>query len=410
MDQHYDEINLIDLFIVVLRRKWIVTAITCSTIVLAVFYANTLPNMYTATTRVLPPPSSNSGASALLFEGGGSNLLGALFGGPSATDTYVGILKSRTVMDRIIESFKLKELYGLSDMESTRSVLAMRTEVESSKNQIIRVSVEDHDPLRAAGMANMYVEELDRVNRALNVTSGHLKRVFLEGRLQKVERDLSESEVELREFQEKFKLVALGEQARVTIEGAARIKGEIVMAQTELEVLKKFGTEKNIEAIRLKSRIAELNNQLSKIELGYSNGIHAGIQNAAVEESNFYIPFNELPNLSLKYTILQREARIQEELFKMLTSQYELAKIEEAKDFNMIQVLDRASPPDRRSSPRPKLIVILFSAAGLLAGVMIAFLFEYFAKLRIEDRERYNRLIGSFGTFGRKEYRATRDL
>ena len=146
------------------------------------------------------------------------------------------------------------------------------------------------------------------------------------------------------------------------------------------------------EAIRLKSKITELNHQLSKIEMGIQGQGSVEIHKATGDDSNFYIPFNELPDLTLRFAVLKRGAMIHEELFKMLTTQYELAKLEEAKDFRMIQVLDRAVAPDRPSGPKRRLIVILSTGAGLFMAVLLAFWLEFLERLRIDDRKRYRQL------------------
>jgi len=241
-------------------------------------------------------------------------------------------------------------------------------------------------------MANAYVNELDRMNRIVNITEGHRKRVFLEKRLREVRKDLSNAETALKEFQETYKLVAIEEQARVAIEGAAKIKGELIAAQTELEVLKQFGTNKQKEAIMLKAKIAELNNQLAKIETGNPGKDILKIHREGKEESNFYIPFNELPALGMQLVRLMREAKLQEKVFELVTSQHELAKIEEAKDVNTIQILDSAVPPDKKSSPKRSLIVILSTILFFFFAVFLAFILEYLDRLKREDEDRYRQI------------------
>jgi capsule polysaccharide export protein KpsE/RkpR len=229
----------------------------------------------------------------------------------------------------------------------------------------------------------------------VNITEGQRKRIFLEKRLKETKDDLSRAEIALKEFQEKYGLVSIEEQAKVAIEGAAKIKGEIIVAQTELEVLKQFGTERQNEAVMLKSKIAELENQLKKIESS-NPGIPLLKEHKMMEgESNFYIPFNELPALGMQLARLMREAKIQEKVFELVTSQYEMAQIEEAKDVNTIQVLDQAVPPDKKSSPKRALIVILSAVVAFFLSIFLAFFVEYIQRLKIEDKERYQQLVKS---------------
>jgi len=397
-DYMEDEINLIDYFLVLLKHKRMIFCIVALAIILSVVVSLLLPKMYTATARVLPPKEPDSGLSTLLTQSGGplSGLAGSFMQGKTTSDLYVGMLKSRTVADVLIKEFNLKELYKKKYLEDVYKHLAKRINIKvSRKDQIISVSVEDKDPKRAADMANTYLDALDRINRTVNITEGQRKRIFLEKRLKEAKNDLSRAEIELKEFQEKYKLVSIEEQAKVAIEGAAKIKGEIIVAQTELEVLKKFGTERQNEAVMLKSKITELQNQLAKIESG-NPGINVLKENGMVEgESNFYIPFNELPALGMQLGRLIREAKIQEKVLELVTSQYEMAQIEEAKDVNTIQILDRAVPPDKKSSPKRSLIVILSTVVALFLSIFLAFFVEYFQRLKIEDKERYQQLVNS---------------
>jgi uncharacterized protein involved in exopolysaccharide biosynthesis len=252
--------------------------------------------------------------------------------------------------------------------------------------------VEDRNPQRAADMANFYVEMLDKINRTVNITEGQRKRIFLENRLIKVKEDLVKAETTLKEFQEKFKLVAIEEQARVAIEGAAKIKGEIVAAQTELEVLKQFGTEMQNEAVMLKTKIAELKNQLKKIETGLPKDSVFEKANPNKNNSTMFIPFDELPALGMQLLRLMREAKIQEKVFELMTTQYELAKIEEAKDVNTIQILDKAVAPDKKSSPKRTLIVVLSTFMAFFMAVFLAFVLEFIERIQTEDPERYQQL------------------
>ncbi len=382
-----DEINLLDLLLVLLKRKWLIFWITLIAIVFSVCYSLYLPEKFTATARILPPQQQKSGISSFLSQAGGafgglaSGLLG---GGQSSSDVYVGIMKSRSVADVLINKFDLKKLWEAEYISPVYNKLSEITKINVSKDTgIISVSVEEEDPKRAAAMANIYVEALDQINRTVLVTEGQRKRVFLEERLEKAKKDLINAETGLQAFQEKYNLVSINEQAKASIEGAATLKGEIIAAQTEFEVLKKFGTEKQNEAIMLKSKIEELRKQLAKIESG----------NPEKNADNFYIPFKELPDLGMRLARLMREAKIQEQVFELLTSQYEMAKIEEAKDMNTIQVLDKAVPPDTRSAPKKKMIVILSTVVGFFTAIFLAFIKEFVFKVKTQDPDRYNELV-----------------
>ena len=381
-----DEINLLNLFLVLLKRRKMIIMVTLFAIVLSIAYSLLKPDIYTATARILPPQESDTGLPGSLSQTGGifGGLAGSLMGGGSAADVYVGILQSRSVADRLVKKFNLKELYQQQFLDATREKLAARTNINiSSETYLLTISVEDEDPQRAAHMANTYVDALDQINRTINITEGHRKSEFLEKRLKAVRSDLLMAESNLKAFQEKNKLVAIDAQARVAIEGAAKLNGEIIAAQTELKVLKQFGTERQNEAVMLKAKIAELEHQLARIETG----------NPTEEKDSVYISFKALPALGMELTRLMREAKLQEEVFKLITTQYELAEIEEAKDVNTIQVLDTAIPPDTKSGPNRILIVLLSALGSFLVAIFLAFFCEFLDRLKADDTGRYQQLI-----------------
>jgi uncharacterized protein involved in exopolysaccharide biosynthesis len=379
---------LVDYFLVLLKRKAVILLFVFASAAGSGLYAFLLPDVYTAKVRILTTPVDTS-ATGLRHQMERDLVFGPI-GGPLPTDLYKGILESRTLTDRLIDRFSLQGHYGEQFRDTTRKRLHKSTRIETENGPLITVSVEDEDPRTAAHLANGYAEELDRINRSVNITEGHLKRMFLEKRLQRVKDELLDAEGRLKGFQERHGLVALEEQARETIEGAARIKGEIVAAQTELEVFKKFGTARNKEAIQLESRIAELTSQLLQIETGMNGATPSHMRDPDGKTGgNFYIPFSALPSLGVQLARLTREAKIQEEVFKLIVSQYELAKIEEAKDINTIQILDSAVAPERKSGPGRFLIVALAAAAGLFLGMAAAFSWEFMARLKDEDPERY---------------------
>jgi tyrosine-protein kinase Etk/Wzc len=397
-----DEIKLTDLLLVLLKRKKVILLFVSAAIVVSVVKSLLLPFGYTATARILPPSESSSTLSPLSQITGVFGIWPGRFGRTTA-DTCVGILQSDAVADILIDRFDLKDYFKRkykSDLYNTLRGIA-KFDVDR-KTQIISISVEDKDPKRAADMANAYVDALDQINQKVNATEGHRKRVFLESRLKKVVQDLSKAETDLKTFQEKNNLVAIGDQARVAIEGAAKIKGEIIASQTELEILKQFGTERQNEAIMLKSKIAELNKQLAKMETGNPDKDKADDAKKSENNPDFYIPFNEMPALGIQLARFMREVKVQEKVFELVTSQYEMAKIDEAKDMTTIQVLDKAFPPDRRSSPRRTQIVILSTVVAFFFAVFLAFVLEYVDRFKREDPEGYNQLRRGLMVWRRK--------
>jgi tyrosine-protein kinase Etk/Wzc len=368
--------NLVDYLNVLVKHGRLIGYTVCVALILSTIVSLLLPKMYTATARILPPRENSTGLSSLLSgqEDPLGGLAGNLIGNQTPAALYVGIMKSRSVADSLNQKFNLKELYDLKYIEDVYSTLAKRSAIEiSKKDQLIYVSVSDRDPVRAADMANAYVNMLDRFNRKLNITQGKRKRLFLEDRLKEVRADLEKAEMDLKIFQEKYRLVSIEEQAKAAIEGAAEIKGQIIAAQTELEVLKQIGTEKQIEAVMLKARIEELQKQLDSINQGEK--FDAGVPGSpeAGTGSNFYIPFDDLPRLGMHLMRLTREAKIQEKLFELLTSQYEIARIEEAKDVNTVQVLDEAVAPEKKDSPKRTRIVLVSTSLAFVGALLAVF-------------------------------------
>ena len=389
-----DEINILDLLLIILKRKGMIFKIVTTVFFLSIIISLFLPKSYVATTTILPPQEKSSSMTGLLSQAGGSlgGLASGLLGvGGSSSDIYVGILRSRSVADNIINKYDLRGTYEIKYMADMYKKLAGMTSFNvDNKSQIISISVEGRDPQLSANIANSYVEELDIINRKVNISEGQRKRIFLEKRLQSVKQDLIKAETSLKSFQEKYKLVSIDEQAKVAIEGAAEIKAQIIAVQTELEVLKDFGTEKQNEAVRLQATIKELQKQLSNIESGG-------------DEKQFYIPFNELPELGIQLARLMREFKIQENVFELLTSQYEMAKIEEAKDIDTIQVLDVAVPSDKKAKPKRSLIVILCSFFAFFCSVFFVFFLEYIGKVKVKDEDLYNMLVNNFKVFNLKK-------
>jgi tyrosine-protein kinase Etk/Wzc len=373
-EEGLSDINLSELINIILTHRKIIGILVGTTFVLSIIVSLLLPKMYIATARILPPQENNTGIVSLISNADNplSGLASSLVDSQTPASLYVGILKSRSVADELILKFDLKELYDKKYIEDVYTKLSDRSHIKfSKKDQIIIVSVKDRNPQRAADLANAYVEMLDKKNRILNITQGRRKRQFLEGRLKEVRNDLENAEIELRAFQEKYNLIAIDEQAKVSIDGAAKIKSQIIVAQTELEVLKQFGTEKQIEAVMLKTKIEELTKQLEAIERGEQPDAdnQRSFQNG--KKSDFYIAFADLPRLGMQLMRLTREAKIQEKLFELLTAQYEIAQIEEAKDVDTIQVIDSAVPPEKKISPKRSMIVIISTLLSLLISFFV---------------------------------------
>lgn len=368
------EINLLELLHVVVRRKMLIIKICTIAVVAAVIYSLTLPNIYSATAKVLPPQKEGGGGlSALLGQAGG--LAGLAAGGlGGGSELYVGILKSRSVADAVIQRLGLVQVYKAKNLESARRGLEGAVKVQGGKDGIISIVAEDEDPKRSAQLANAFVDELARTTVRLNLSKAGTERMFLEKRLDIVKKDLKAAEEDLKTFSQRNKIVQVDSQAKASIEGVARLKADLATKEVQLAVLRSNQTDESSEVKAVLTGIRRLRG-----ELGALTG------NGGVSES---IPtIGNVPGVGLEYSRKLRELKTQEAIFEQLTKQYEVVKINEAKDSSSFQILDEAVVPVNKSKPRRSIIVILAAAGSLFVSVVLVFVQEFFAKLSDADRK-----------------------
>ncbi|MEZ4485102.1 MAG: Wzz/FepE/Etk N-terminal domain-containing protein [Syntrophotaleaceae bacterium] len=376
-----DEINLLEYLLVIVKHKKMILWVCSVAFVLTCIISLMLPNIYTSTARILPPNESKGGLSAML---GGMGDLAALAGisvGGSSGDLYVGMLKSRTVADAIIDRFDLLEVYDQKYRVKAYGKLEDNVQITVGKDDgIVIVSVDDEDPERAAAMANAFVEELKKANVKINLSSAGRERLFLEERLDVVKEDLLKAEQRLQEFQKEHKAIKIDDQASAIIEAIAQLKGELASKEVQLGVLRSSQTEQNPEIIALKESIVQIKGQLRKLE---QSPVGQGVS------EDIFIATSDVPELGIQYARVLRDFKVQETLFELLTKQYEVAKINEAKNTSTIQILDDAAVPDRKSKPKRSLIVMAVTACVGFFAIMTAFVREYLAVMPEDDRQRW---------------------
>ena len=363
------EISLIEYFSVLSKRKRFIGAVTGGALVLSIIGSLLLPNRFSATARVMQGAQDNAmkvSMMAALPEGLGS-AAGGLFG-KSSSDVWVGILQSNSVRDEVIKRFDLRESYGKEMIEDTRKTLDGNVSVVNTKQDVVVITVEDEDPEKAAAMANAFVEELDRINRDAVMTSGKSTRLFVEKRLVETKGELTRIEDEIRAFQTANKALKLDDQSAAIIESFGDLRGRLASKEVELQVLRSYATDSNPQVQTLMAEIGGLKRQLSEAQEG--------------TQGDIFIPTNRLPGLSLQYARLFRDAKVQETLFELLTQQYELARIQEAKDSPTIQVLDMATVPEKKSGPKRGLVVALAAFSAIVLSSAWAFISEFLAGMR----------------------------
>jgi uncharacterized protein involved in exopolysaccharide biosynthesis len=310
-----------------------------------------LPKDFEATTKLMPPETgSGNGAAivaALATRGAGmlGGLAGDLMGVKGNGPVFVEILESRTVADRLIEEFQLSREYRTTKIEYTRKVLEAHTKIaEDRKSGVITITVTDREPGRAAAMAQAYIGELDRLVSQLSTSSARRERVFLEERLTTVKSDLDDAATKFSEFASKNTAIDIPAQGKAMVEAAAVLQGQLIAAEAEASGLEKIYTVNNVRVKALKARIGELREQLQK--LGGSTS-PAEVRN----DNSLYPSIRKLPLLGVTYADLYRRTKIEETVYELLTQQYELAKVQEAKEIPSVKVLDSAVVPTVKSSP-----------------------------------------------------------
>ncbi len=364
---------VLDSLIVIAKRKKLVAVISGGTTLMCLTVALLLPNVYTGTAKLMPPQQSQSSAAMLLGQLGGLGLFaGGQLGIKNPNDLYVGMLNSRTVADVLIERFKLQQLYDTNTMVETRKVLADKTAITASKDGLITIEVDDEDPARAAAIANAYTEQLDKLTQVLAVTEAAQRRLFFERQVNEAKEKLAEAEMLLKTTQEQTGLIKLDDQGRAIIEAVATLRAQIAAKEIELRSMRTFATQGNPDYIRVQEQLVGLKAELSKLERKQSTSV-----------GDVLVPTGRVPEAGLEYLRRFRNVKYYETVFELLAKQFEMAKIDEAKDAAIVQVVDRAVPPDRKAKPKRLLIVVLGMFAGLFIALLAAFARE--AKERIEE-------------------------
>ena len=335
-----------------------------------------IPNRYQSVARLMPPdnPSNPSLAQAAVALAGGAAGLGGivseLLGQKNTNDLLVGILSSRTVADTLIQKFDLRKVYRDRGMEDARKDLAAQTGISvDRKTQIITISVTDKSPQRAAAMAQAYIEELNRTVVEVSTSSARRERVFLEGRLQAIKQDLEAAEIEFGQFSSKDTAIDVKEQGKAVVDAAALLQGQYIAARSELEGLRQLYGDSNARVRSLQARVAELENQLQKVGGKYDN---TSLEKATQSDS-LYPSISKLPLLGVAYADLYRKTKAQEKVFDALTQEYELAKVQEAKEIATVKVLDPPSLPEKKSFPPRLLLMLVGTVLALSCGVAWVF-------------------------------------
>ncbi len=353
------------------ERRVFLFRCACWGVAAATLIAFLIPKRYESTTRLMPPDSQSGSGMAMIAALAGKSvpglggLAGDLLGSKSSGALFSEVLYSRTVEDRIVDRFNLRTVYGVRYQEDARKDLARQTFVnEDHKSGVITITVTDHDPNRAAAMARAYVEELDRLVSEVSTSSARRERIFIEQRMASVKQDLSSAEQEFSQFASKNTALDIKEQTKAMVESAALLQAQFIAAQSELQGLEQVYADGNVRVRSARARVEELKRQIQKIE-----GTDSSLLADAPKSDDLYPSIRKLPLLGVAWADLYRRMKVQETVFELLNEQYELARIQEAKEIPVVRVMDSPNVPEKKSFPPRMLTILLLTCLAVLGGM-----------------------------------------
>jgi tyrosine-protein kinase Etk/Wzc len=367
-------VTLIEVLTQLACRKRLIAAVTVVATALGVILSLILPVRYTSIARIMPPQQTQSAASMFVNQLASSSaaplatLAGAGLGLKSPNDLYVGLLNSRPIADAIIQRFQLSRVYRAKDMTEARKELAKYSSVISEKNGLIVIAVKDRDKQRAADMANAYTQELRDLTKSLAVTEASQRRLFYQEQLRQAKDELISAQGELQRIQQQKGLVVLDAQAKAMIEGLSALRAQVAAKQVEVQARRSYSADHNPDL------------QLAERELSALQGEVTKLDKSQTGSTQSELAFKDLSSAGLDYLRADHEVKYRQALFDLLLKQYDAARLDEAKEAAVIQVVETAIAADRKSEPSRVVITLSFLGVGFLAGCMAA-LFQWWKEL-----------------------------
>jgi len=363
-----DETSVLDLLIVLAERKRMILGVTAAFAILAIIFSLSLPIRYTATVTLLPPQQNSSMGAALTSQlgnlGGMAALAGGSLGLKNPNDMYVAMFKSRTVEDAMVQHFGLMREYGTKFSSDARRVFESSVIVDgSTKDGMIHISVQDRDPRRAADLANGYVDQFRLQSQHLAITEASQRRLFFEQQLEQAKDNLANAEEAMKQTEQKTGVIQLDSQARALIESAASLRAEIAAKEVQIQGIRTYATGENSQVVQAQQELESMRAQLAK--LGGSEDSASG---------GLIVPKGRVPEASLEYVRKLRDVKYNETIFEIIAHQFEAAKLDEARQGALIQVVDAAVSPERKSGPKRSLIVIGLTGIGFFCSVLYVLL------------------------------------
>jgi uncharacterized protein involved in exopolysaccharide biosynthesis len=365
--EQLERIHFPEQLIVLAKRKVFISKFVGVAVILSVITVFLLPKTYTAKAKIMPPQQNQSmGAMAALSQQLGplAALAGQGMGLRSPSDLYVALLRSDTVAYALIDRFSLMTVYKEKLRIDARRRLEDRSDIIAGKEGVISISVDDRSPQRAADLANGYVEELEKLTKTLNMTEAGKRRLFFEREVKMANDSLADAEVALKQTQEKTGLILLDSQSRAMIESVTSLRASIAAQEVKVQAMRSFATTENPDLVLAEQELTTMRAQLDRLERGQG------------KRSIADVPIENIPTSGLEYIRKLRDVKYHEALFALLAKQYEAAKIDEARDTLIVQQMDKAVRPEKKSSPHRLLIVLAATILALLVAIMVAFFME----------------------------------
>lgn len=346
-----DEISLLDLLVVLAEHWKLLFFGPLAAGLAALGIAFVVTPIYTGTARILPPQQQQSTAAMLAQQLGAlAGLAGAAAGIKNPADQYVALLKSRSVADRLIERFDLMRVYEADFVQDARKTLDNRSSIKAGRDGLIQIDVDDEDPKRAAAIANAYVTELEELLKRLALTEAQQRRAFFE-------KQLEQARDGLKRAQQALAASGVGEsilkaEPRAAAESVARLKAALTAQEIKLAAMRGYLTETSPDFRQAMQELSALRAQLDRAE---QTDVQVGGGDAARD-----------------YISRFRDYKYQETLFDLMARQYEIARLDEAREGALVQVVDAAVPPERRTRPKRALTAVLTTlATGLALAVYV---------------------------------------
>ena len=359
------------------KHRRTLARVTAISLLVSLAITFTMPKQYKSTASIMPPDQQGSSAMLLAALSGrsGSGGLGALgslasglLGARTTTDLFINLLQSGTVGGHLIDRFNLQHVYHKRYRIDAVKHLARCTKItQDKKSGVITIAVEDQNRVRARDLAQGYLDELNSLVNRTSTSSAHRERLFIEKRLNAVRASLEDAELQLSQFSSKNSAVDIKEQTRAMVDAGARVQAELLVEQSGLQSLRQIYGDGNVRVRETEARIASLQGELAKMT-GSSAPLVAGeihddsaTSGGGDDKGELYPPLRQLPRLAVPYADLYRRVKVEETVFELLTQQYELARIEEAKDVPVVSVIDSPGIPEKKSFPPRVLLALLLT-------------------------------------------------